>query len=406
MKRIISSVMLVLIAVLCHAQSNGISFAYDITAETYFDNIENDGGKEVYGESRTLFCARVTPEVGFKAITGSGKERPAYHKVMVGVNITKDFGSRESLGQMFREMTIYYDLRKQVSQKCELELNAGVFPRTAGKGRYSEAFLSDSLKFYDVNHEGILFGFTRPDAYFELGVDWLGQYGTNPSTREQFIIFSAGDGKVLPWMNLGYSGYMIHYANCMEVLGLVDNILLSGYLDMDFGKMVGIQRLSLTAEYLQAVQRDRNFTGKFTFPMGGEFTVEARHWNVSLRNKTYVGYSLMPYYNNIDAAGVKYGNNLYMGEPYYRVAPGHAASMDGYVHDEDHPEGEYMGKGRAGVYDRLELAWEPKIADGLYLKIGARFHFNGGAGTKFGFSGCNQLIAVRFRLEELINKNR
>lgn len=406
MKRILASVVLVLSAALCLAQPRSISFAYDATAETYFDNVENDGGNEVFGESLTLFSARVTPEVGFKAVTGARREHPAHHKLMAGVNIMKNFGSRESIGQLFKEVTFYYDLRKQVSDKCELQINAGIFPRSAGKGRYSEAFLSDSLRFYDVNHEGILFGFNRPNAYFELGVDWLGQFGTNPSTREQFMVFSAGDGKVLPWMTLGYSGYMIHYANCLEVKGLVDNILVSGYMDMDFGKMVGIQRLSLTAAYLQAVQRDRKFTGTFTFPMGGEFTAEVRHWNVSLRNKTYVGYSLMPYYNNTDDGGIKYGNNLYMGDPYYRVAPGYAASMDGYVHNEDHPEGEYLAKGRPGVYDRIELAWEPKIADGLYFKVGARFHFNGGAGTKFGFSGCNQIIALRFRLEELINKNR
>lgn len=401
MKRIALIVILLLALLPLNAQ---VKFAYDVTSDAYFDNIENDGGGNIYGRSETLFSARITPEVGFTAT--SGKVRPAHHKVMVGVNLQKDFGSKQSIGQVFKELTFYYNLDKQVSEKCVLDINAGVFPRTVSKCRYSEAFFSDSLKFYDANHEGILFGFTRPKSNFEIGVDWLGMYGTDTFTREKFMVFTAGQGTVLPWMTLGYSAYMLHYANSVEVKGLVDNILASAYIDMNFGTLIGLQRLALTAEYIQALQRDRLQVGDFTFPMGGEFTAEVRHWNVSLRNKTYVGYSLLPYYNNTDRGGIKYGNNLYMGDPYYRVAPGYAASMDGYAHNDLYPDGEFLPKGRAGVYDRLEIAWEPRIAAGLYFKIGAMFHFNGGAGTKFGFSGSNQVIAIRFRLEELLNKTR
>jgi len=372
-----------------YGQGGKVKFAYDATFDTYFDNVENDGGGNIYGQSLTLFTARLTPEVGFKAITDGrrGHEWAAHHKVMAGVNIAKDFGSKETPGQMFKEITIYYNLTKKVSRNCVLEMNAGIFPRTAGKGRYSEVFFSDSLRFYDPNHEGLLFGFNRPKAYFELGVDWLGQIGTDASTREKFMVFSAGNGAVLPWLSLGYSGYMLHYANSLEVRGLVDNILLSGYAEMDFGPMIGIQRLAFNAAYVQALQRVRLSGDGFTFPMGGEFTEEIRHWNVTLRNKTYVGYSLMPYYNDVDAGDIKYGNNLYYGDPYYRVAPEKDATME---------------SGRIGVYDRLEASWEPRIAAGLYFKVGAIFRFNGGAGNGFGFSGSNQVIALRFNLDELM----
>ena len=111
----------------------------------------------------------------------------------------------------------------------DLTLYAGIFPRSRTTGDYSPAFFSDSLVFYDNNLEGVMLQLRRPHASFEVACDWMGQYG--PDRREKFMVFSAGEGEILPFMSLGYAGYLYHFANSYTQKGVVDNILLNPYLN-------------------------------------------------------------------------------------------------------------------------------------------------------------------------------
>ncbi len=110
------------------------------------------------------------------------------------INFEMNFDNREFYRSAFsRSMTI-------------MTLYAGIFPRRNMADRYSDAFFSDSLKFYDNNLEGILLKFKRPDAEFEAGCDRMGQYSENQ--RERFMILTSGEGQVAPVMAIGYAGYM------------------------------------------------------------------------------------------------------------------------------------------------------------------------------------------------------
>ena len=182
-------------------------------------------------------------------------------------------------------------------------------------------------------------------------------------------------------MSLGYAGYMLHYANSSKAKGLVDNILLNPYARFDFGSVVGMQKLSLTLNWLQAMQRDRVNVGMFVFPFGGGVDYEMVNWNVGIYNRMFFGRNMMPYYNVEDNTGVKYGPNVYYGDPFYRI------------HDD--------GGLETGFYDRLEIYYEPKLGEFLSLRIAALFHFHG-----VGYSGCQQMVSLRFNLQELINKNK
>ena len=363
------------------------SFAYDIDFEMRFDNREFASSS--FTPSMTIFGARLTPQVGLVLNETGG----AYHRLMAGIDVMKDFGASpvseliaggkteetdlklNNLG-LFREISLYYNFRKKIS-RTDLEIYAGIFPRRAMEGEYSLAFFSDSLKFYDNNLEGLLLKFTRPQAYFEVGCDWMGQYGI--ARRERFLIFSSGEGKVLPFMSLGYAGYMMHYANSRQVRGLMDNILLNPYARFDFSENTGLQSLVFRLGWLQAAQRDRMRVGAFIFPFGGEFDQEIRNWDVGIHNRMFLGHDMMPYYRNVDNAGLKYGPDLYYGDPFYRV------------HDD--------GSTGAGFYDRLEVYYEPKLAECLSLRLSAIFHFNGAR-----YSGCQQMIGLQFNLNELLAK--
>ena len=385
MRRYIFILLVLLSASAMATEKPKVSFAYDLDFEMNFDNREF--AKSRFTPSMTIFGARVTPAVGLSVAEQDGTQ----HRLMAGVDVMKDFGASpvseliaggqtaetarnlNNLG-LFREVSLYYNLRKKVS-KVDMELYAGIFPRSAMGGSYSQAFFSDSLKFYDNNLEGLLLKFRRPKAYFEVGCDWMGQYGT--ARRERFMIFTAGEGKVLPFMSLGYAGYMLHYANSVQAKGLVDNILLNPYACFELAEYSGLQKLSFRLGWLQAIQRDRAYEGGFVYPFGGEFDQEVRNWNVGIHNKMFYGTDMMPYYNNFDNAGLMYGAQLYFGDPFYRV------------HDD--------GATGAGFYDRLEVYYEPKLSDWLDLRVSAVFHFNG---TRY--SGCQQMIGLRFDLHELL----
>lgn len=370
-------------------EKNDVRFAYEVDFYMNFDNREYY--RSNYSTSMTIFGARLTPSVGIHV----KQSKSISHKIMLGIDIMKDFGdspisesiagdgaeetlARQNNLDLFREMTLYYRLHKQ-GGKNEMMLYAGIFPRRAMEGSYSEAFFSDSLKFYDNNLEGILMKLRRPKAYFELGCDWMGQYGE--SRREKFMIFSSGEGKVAPILSLGYSVYMYHFASCNDVHGVVDNILANPYARFDFGHLLGLQTFSMRFGWLQGMQNDRKNVGTYVYPCGGEFDIEVRKWNLALKNSLFYGTDMMTYYNNVDSGGYKYGSRLYFGDPFYRV----------------HDEGE-IGP---GIYDRIELCYAPKIGRFLNLRIAARFHFN-----DFTYSGCQQVVALRFNLQELVNRRK
>lgn len=378
MSRFIKYALIVFVLVLpefvLSAQSepeNKVRFAYDVSFDMDFDNREYY--RSDFSPSMTIFGARLSPSVGISVL----RHDDLKHKVMLGVDVMKDFGGGTTTKDIIRELLVYYKMTKPF-RNTDFSMTAGIFSKNEMEGFYSRAFFSDSLRFYDNNIEGLLLKFRQPGSYFEVGCDWIGQYSTYE--REKFMIFSSGVGKILPFMSLGYSAYMYHFANSEIAKGLVDNILVNPYISFDFGYKLGIQKAYARVGWLQAMQNDRRYVGEYVFPGGGELDMELRNWNVGIANSIYYGADIMPYYDSIDSAGIKYGNNLYYGDPFYRV------------HNN-------KGNSDPGFYDRLEAYYEPKIGTYLKLRISAVFHFN-----DIAYSGCQQMVTLKFDLQELINR--
>lgn len=377
-----------------------VTLAYDVDFEFCFDNREFY--KSDFSNSSTIFGAQLTPSIGIDINKGTDLS----HRVMLGVDVFKDFGAKTTIPQLFSEVTFYYNMEK-VFPKTEISLYAGIFPRSAMEGNYSQAFFSDSLTFYDSNLEGVLLKIKRPKAQFELGCDWMGMIG--PGVRERFMIFSAGEGKVLDYLTLGYAAYMYHYANSYEVKGVVDNILCNPYVRLELTEFLPLQKFSLALGWLQSAQRDRKNIGDMIFPGGGELTAQIQKWGVGIQNRLFVGKDMMPYYNNLDEGGYKYGSDLYFGDPFYRVFDNDTDKLYGKLSDaslsqmsngNDVPSIAASETGRIGIYDRLEVYYAPEICSFLDLKIAAVFHFNG------GYSGCQQRFSLCFDLHSLINRNK
>lgn len=372
LRRIISLFALIVataVTTLAADSTKTVRFAYDVGFDMSFDNREVY--RSAFTRSMTIFGAQLSPSVGISI------DQPASgvnHKVMVGVDLQKEFGGSNDL---LDEITLYYRLQKDFGE-TDMTLYAGVFPRKNTEGSYSPAFFSDSLSFYDNNLEGLMLQFRRPKAHFEVACDWMGQYGSD--SRERFMIFSAGEGQVAPILSLGYAGYMYHYANSHKHKGVVDNILLNPYLRLDFVPALKMQKMSMRFGWLQSLQNDREHASGYVFPGGGEFDLEVRNWNVGLLNRLYYGTDLMPYYNSKDNTGTKYGPSLYMGDPFYRV------------YDD--------GTSGPGLYDRMEFYYEPDIKGSskyLKIRISAIFHFN-----SHKYCGAQQMVGVTFDLQELL----
>ncbi len=270
-------------AVTAKSRDDGrVRFAYDVDFEMNFDNREFY--KSGFSESMTIFGTRLTPSVGLSI---PQRDKAMSHRIMLGIDIMKNFGAspvspelagtisdetsyRQTNLDLFREMTLYYKLEK-VSRKTALELYAGIFPRSKSAGNYSDAFFSDSLKFYDNNLEGLLLKIHRPKSYFEVGCDWMGMKGY--ARKEKFMLFSAGRSNITPWFQIGYAGYMYHFAGSAKARGVVDNILMNPYLKFDFGGKMRLQEFSLRLGYLQSMQNDREFVGHYVFPRGANSTL-------------------------------------------------------------------------------------------------------------------------------------
>ena len=379
----------------CAAGSPKVRLAYDVNFKMNFDNREN---RSDLSTSMTIFGARLTPEVGIGVEQNDGTQ----HRVMLGVDVMKDFGrgpdaSPDGLvpgnngygnADLFHEMTLYYRMDRRMG-KTDFSLTAGIFPKRYSMSReYSPAFISDSLKFYDNNYEGLLLTFSRPKSYYEVGCDWMGMFGIYE--RERFMLFSHGRSSVLPWLSLGYTAYMYHYACSATVDGVVDNILVNPSVCFDFAPFVPLQQLSLTLGWLQGAQQDRLNIGKYVFPGGGEAVFDIRNWNVGIRNRLFMGCDMMPYYDSRDAGGNKYGTGLYWGDPFYRLFSGSDSRFG--------KDGAYNREGSMAIYDRLEVYYEPRIADFLYLRVGLTAHF-----LESGYAGFHQQVSLIFNLQELLS---
>ena len=353
-------------------QEKALQFDYDVDFQYLFDNREFSSAGDAYTSSMTINAARLTPSAGLRI----EQNEKLTHRLMLGIDVMKNMGQGSTViapegenldnWQLFKEITLYYNARARLD-KGEFEAYAGVFPRSASEGEYSKAFLSDSLRFYDNNLEGMLLIWRTPRLYSELGCDWMGQKGT--SRRERFQIFSAGGYSATEWLRLGWSASIYHFAGSVLTPGVVDNALVNPYLRFDFSALTGMDALSLKGGALAGYQWDREFDEEVHIPWGFESVQTVQKKAFGLENTLYLGKNLMYYY---DAAPyVKYGSDLYRGSPFYRT--------------------------EGGWYDRAEIYFAPRISTFLTLRVSAVLHF----ADERGFQGWQQRASLVFDLDAL-----
>ena len=336
-------------------RTHRFNWEHDVDFRYIFDNREFAYSNDEVVPSGTMNTIVLTPTVGLSVETGAVR-----HRVMAGVELAHDMGTR-NWADFAREPIIYYNAHAR-AKKGTFDVMAGIFARTNMEGAYGEAFFSGGFRNSDRNLEGVLLKWRAERFFAEIGLDWMGQYG--PETRERFQVFSAGRWQATNWLSLGWAGSFYHYA-CSEIAqNVVDNHLLQPWVKADFSHNNRWQELSAQASMYVAYQCDRGQSADPLIPYGGELKLTAKRWNVALQNTTYVGGNLMPYFKQLDPAGIPYATNLYFGTPCFD-----------------------------GFFDLAELAWTPQIARNVQLRLAVRAYFDGK-----GFLGWQQIASLRVSL--------
>ena len=211
-------------------------FKAGVDFTTLFDNTEYASMEGV--ASGTLFGARLTPEVGV-----AWQER---NELMVGVDLYQDFGHDKFLSAA--KLRLYYAYNAP-----QVKLYAGLFPRSAMRGLRSPLFFDPSYSYYNNSIGGVLARYEDEHhlSYVEFAMDYTGMRSFD--TREAFNITSSGrHGLQLTMPGVlayGYDFYMGHYAkdyNPATVDGVVDNIVLTPYVEYENGDLCRLGNTPLT----------------------------------------------------------------------------------------------------------------------------------------------------------------
>ena len=109
---IITVLTLILLSTGLRAEGDKVRFAYDVDFEMRFDNREYY--RSAFSPSMTIFGARLTPSVGLDIY----QDRGVSHRLMMGIDVSKDFGASPvskllSGGQTYRKR-----LRNRIMQIC------------------------------------------------------------------------------------------------------------------------------------------------------------------------------------------------------------------------------------------------------------------------------------------------
>jgi len=346
----VSRVIFCALALFVFTDASAQRFLWNARFDSQFDNREY---KSEINWPQTLFGARLTPEIGIGWGNGNG--------MMIGVDLMADFGAKTF--NTDPELLFYY----QYDSK-RFKAYAGVFPRHKLMGGYSNAFFSDSVRFYDANLDGLLLQYVGGRGYVEVACDWNSML--SQTTREKFMLFSSGRVNT-PVFYAGYNVSMYHHAGTVDEDGVVDNVLLNPYIGVDLTRKLPLDSLYLQAGWMQAFQNDRKYVGEYVSPHGVQIELRVEKWKFGVFNTAYIGKNLMPYY---DAPYFDYGHGLYFGEPFYRT--------------------------NSNIYDRLELYWHPIRKESMNLRVASIHHYDG---KKWGWQ---QMVTFWVNINEKMFRKR
>lgn len=275
---------------------NAQKFVYDIDFLTFFDNRESHIPSY---PSKTLFGARLSPEIGFEindSIYGN-------HKLIAGASYIQPFGSQWT--DIKIRPTIYYRYRQQ-----GFDLSLGFIPWRNIRTDLPDYLFSDSLHYFSPNIQGVHFGYSSRHGFAEFICDWRGMQSLE--TREAFRLLLTSEYHY-QWLFAGGNAQLNHLANRLNPPvrdGVCDDITAQPFIGFNISQLIPLDTLALRTSYIFSYQRDRKNNQLF---LNHGFLAElSLKWRfLAVENNLYIGDPLLPLYK-------QYNSLLNQGESNYQ----------------------------------------------------------------------------------------
>lgn len=283
---------MLLISLLTQAQQR--QFEYVLPFFGFADNREYTN---TVHPPQTIFGARISPEAGFLLDSA--------HRLRVGLHLTKEFGSEENT--YLHNPIMYYQYVKP-----KVDFYMGFFPRTGILDQYPLPLLSDTLRYFRPNVEGIYLKLKVGKGYQTAWIDWTSrQTDTN---RETFLTGTSGRQTI---GNLFFDNYFLlyHYAISGEPSpddNIRDNAGLMLRLGIDLSKKTFFDSLSLSVAWLGSFDRLRDVYDWRT-PSGFQYGFFIQKKSFYCNTYLYTG----------DGQSLAYGDSFYKAPVYGRADSGY-----------------------------------------------------------------------------------
>lgn len=287
MKRRTSIILTAAAALVCCGAA-GQDAGWSIRFDGLFDNREYKNDML----PQTIYGMRLMPEVS----TGRGMST-----LSAGFSLISEFGARDE--DPLTDLILYYTARKG-----GWTAHFGNIPRYHLQQQLPDAFLYDSIAFFEPVISGTLFQYRSRRLSSELYCNWTGRQ--SETRREAFRIVWDGYAGILGGLGAGWFAAMTHWAKPKEPGHFIyEKMQFNPYVRAGFTD--GGLRMSAEAGILCSMVRCRRDESWHT-PMGFLGNVNAGWWLLNVSSTVYAGDCQQPFLNDPEA-----GLAFHRSDPFY-----------------------------------------------------------------------------------------
>ena len=266
---------------------------WQVELSPFFDNTEFGGS--TLTNDQTMAGTRLTPTVGL--------EVDSVHRIMAGVTVLQEFGSKYAIDS-YAPIAYYAYSGKLV------QFNMGAFNRSYAVKNYPRIFFQDSINYYRPIINGLSCNIAKNNSFFNVWLDWTGKQSA--TQRETFFIGFSGrlQHSIL---YVQHYGYMMHYAKMNPAPPnqfIHDNGLFLTSIGLDLTPKTKLTKLDINAGWICGAEDNRGTTNWLTHD-GWMVDATIEYKGIGLKNSFYYGEKQQFFYPTE-------GNKLYWGDPFYR----------------------------------------------------------------------------------------
>jgi hypothetical protein len=275
---------------------NGVSQKIEWKADvnSFFDNTEFLTSKVKIHQ--TMAGTHIAPQIGLSV--------DSVHKVFVGADVMREFGSDELID--YTDALCYYEFDKK-----PFTFYMGAFPRKYAVSDFPRIFFQDSISNYRPVMNGIFWQIYNETNYVNVWLDWTSRQ--TETRHETLMVGGSGRYNYGDFFLQAY-GYYFHYARLLhpvEFQPLVDNALMLASIGYSKEETKYGPYLDIRLGWTLGLERERLDNIKHT-PGGLLSELRIGYRGVSIFNTLYKGTGQMIFIE-------KYANKLYWGDQVYQL---------------------------------------------------------------------------------------